>query len=145
MPSDIRVLTVQQPHASAIMRGHKPVENRTWPFPLAVGAVIGIHAGVRVDRHGLAVPQLDPRPRYERGKNLGVLLGVVRVIGDHNPSPACLRSTCRSWGDSSAGVRHWVLADPVPLDEPVAMRGRLTLFNPPPDVLPLLEAAAARM
>lgn len=85
MSTDLRLLSVRQPHAWAICSGGKDVENRTWRFPYEVPCTIGIQAGVRIDPGGLDVPVDVPDDLP-----LGFALGVVEVVSDHDSSQ-CLR------------------------------------------------------
>jgi hypothetical protein len=129
MATDLRMLSVRQPHAWAILSGNKDVKNRTWEFPYEMPCTIGIQAGVRIDPDGLDGPAEPPDDLP-----LGVALGVVNVSCDHESSE-CLRSDgtlCSPW--AVAGWRHWVLAHPRSLDQPIPCRGFLNLFRPPPDV-----------
>jgi hypothetical protein len=118
-PEELRVLTVRQPHASAIVLGHKDVENRTWQCP--VRSVIAIHAGKSPSEIALAMPLLLPDPLPT-----GAIIGVVRVAD-------CLPGTSTSpW--AIPGHWHWVLADPRLLKVPVAFTGRQALIHAPADV-----------
>lgn len=123
--NDLRVLTVKQPLAWAIAHGHKDVENRSWRFPLPLGATIGIHAGWKRDDDLLPV-QLDPPDELPGG----VIVAVARVVADHHASECDCRSPWAYDGDT----RHWVLEDVRLLEEPVAVRGQLWLFQAPADV-----------
>ncbi len=55
----------------------------------------------------------------------------VRLVDVH-PAARC----CTPWGFQDPGAYHWVLADPVPFDQPVPGRGRLGLYWLPTDLLP---------
>jgi hypothetical protein len=137
MSTDLRVLSVRQPHAWAIVSGHKDVENRTWRFPYEMPCTIGIQAGVRPDPDGLDAPA-DVPPDLPHG----YALGLVDVISDHDSSE-CLRPDgplCSPW--AVAGWRHWVLAHPRILEVPVPCRGLLRLFRPPPEVAEALGGLA---
>lgn len=79
--AEIRVLTVQQPWAWAIIHGGKTVENRTqaWTYrgPLA------IHAGARWSDRGA---QLVAHPgRDDEAMVFGALIGVVDLVDVHRP------------------------------------------------------------
>ncbi len=129
MSTELRLLSVRQPHAWANCSGHKDVENRTWRFPYEMPCTIGIQAGVRPDPDGLDVPTDLPEDLP-----LGYALGVVDVISDHDSSECLKRdgSLCSPW--AVAGHRHWGLANPRMLDHPIPCRGLLRLFRPPTDV-----------
>jgi hypothetical protein len=141
---DIRLLTVRQPHAWAIVTGHKDVENRTWPFPHEPGTTIAIHAAKKPDPRGLHVPMDHPDvedlPR-------GVVVGFVDVVGCH-PAEDCMAvaggppAPCSPW--ALPGHFHWLLASPFILRDPVACRGFLWTHRPHGDVKDQLLAALAR-
>ena len=72
----MKVLTVRQPWASAIMSGAKTVENRTW-MPQRIwepGDRIAIHAGAAIDREAPAF-LLDAEHLRDRGVVLGAIAG----------------------------------------------------------------------
>jgi hypothetical protein len=121
--SDLRILTVQQPHAWAIVSGHKDVENRTWPFPLRHGTTIAIHAGMKHDRRGLRV-DVDEPDYFVRG----AVVGFATVVDCH----AAEECDCSPWA-ANVGF-HWRLADAWALSTPVPATGRLWLFRPSDDV-----------
>jgi len=157
--TDIRVLTVQQPWAWAILHGGKTIENRSqlWSYrgPLA------IHAGAGWSEHGAAFEPLqrayaswlgfthwdgpyggrtampiDPTsdPRDAELIRFGAVLGVVELVDVHRATGA---PCCQPWGEGlhngGRGIRpatHLVLADPKPFDEPIPWKGRLGLWRP---------------
>ena len=115
---DVRMLTVKQPHAWAIVNGHKDVENRTWKFPLPPGTRVAVLAGkkwappLRVD-----VGAPENRSEYVAG----AVIGFVTVVDDHEDCGG----GCSPW--AVTGHRHWRLADAAVLDRPVPQRGALWL------------------
>jgi len=116
---NLRVLTVRQPHASAIVLGHKDVENRRQACP--VRSVIAIHAGKLPSPIELpmAIELPDELP-------IGVIIGLVRVVD-------CLPGTSTSpW--AIPGYWHWVLRDPRLLPSPIACKGHLALVHAPADI-----------
>jgi hypothetical protein len=62
------------------------------------------------------LPPETPVPR-------GAIIGHVIITG-------CVRDSPSQWADP--GDWHWILADPVPLAEPIPECGRLGLWQPPP-------------
>lgn len=97
-----RVLTLKQPHASAIFDG-KNVENRTWSTNYR--GRLWIHAGLSVDRSMLPA-NWDGLPR-------GVILGHVDLVD-------VVRDSDSMWAEP--GCFHWVLENPMSI-EPIAHRG----------------------
>lgn len=150
MTDDLRLLTVKQPHAWAIVNGYKDVENRTWKFPLPLGTTIGIQAGANPDRNGLrCTPTFNGRevdvPHIADMAVRGVI-GFATVVDDH-PEEECSAvcggppAPCSPW--AAPGHRHWMLANAWPLREPIPTRGSLWLHRPPEDVKERMLAALA--
>jgi hypothetical protein len=141
----IRALTVHQPWASLILAGAKPIEWRTYPFPVRmVGTRIAIHAGARPVRkreiealiddlmfHGEAGTSLDPAIAIPLLKGwlfdpamipLSTVL-CTAILGA--PIPA--RSYAKSRGIDSDRIDHgkwgWPLTDVVPVIPMAPARG----------------------
>lgn len=153
----MRVLTVRQPWAWAIVHGGKDVENRTqaWSYrgPLA------IHAGARLSERGcMIVPELLAETRGCQvaeylGEELvyGAVIGVVDLVDVHTAivygtrdSVAeldCCESPWAETGYTEHGGRqrrdivHLELANPRPLATPIPAKGRLGLWTPDADIL----------
>lgn len=128
----LRVLTVRQPHAWALVAGHKVVENRprTSPDP---GTVLAILAGLRFDPPLMVdVPEPD---HYIHG----AVIGAVEVIRGHvyRPTPlgcyGCNASQWR-WAQPVEGMNHWLVGRAIMLDRPIPTRGSLTLAQPSDEV-----------
>lgn len=142
---DLRALTVRQPHAWAIVAGHKTVENRGWAFPLPTPVTIAIHAGVRYDHDGLTVrvPGTPHRHQLVELGQWGAIIGLVDVVACHAYSVCTTAAgrggvaVCSPW--ALWGSHHWVLANARMLPEPIQCRGRLTLWRPEPQVMARLR------
>lgn len=118
------------------------------PFP----ATIAVHAASRVTIHDynraiLRVP--DPEAvqwvrgwREHRDQTLGAIVGTVDLTSDHkasgrdcylpNGAPHVEHQgayVCSPWGERSARVHHWMLANPQLLGEPVPAKGMLGLWR----------------
>jgi hypothetical protein len=117
----MKVITVRQPWAHAIIHGGKDVENRSWGT-LHRGPV-AIHAGMAVDSSpkALQVPS-PPMTLIPRGAIIGVV-DLVDVVTD---------STSK-WVDLEAGEFQWVLENPRSI-EPITHTGALGLRTLPEDV-----------
>lgn len=133
----MKVLSVQQPWASAICSGVKDIENRTWQPKEAPGRIL-IHAGAKKVPKDFDATNLWPEmistmanlkqsgiiPEYE-DMPLSAIIGYVDVVGfdTENDSPwAGLNST------------HWQLANAYLFDEPIRnVKGKLGLFDYPLD------------
>lgn len=140
--SDLRILTVRQPWASAIAAGVKLVENRT--RSTSYRGLVAIHAGLQADltafearwpyrtsRPEHLVEWMRSRPVEERRAHMhrGAVLAVVRLVDAH-PSLDC-DGSCGPWGEHGLDLWHWRLADAVRLDTPIPYRGALGLRRAP--------------
>jgi ASCH domain len=112
-------LTVQQPWSWAIMCAGKTVENRTWRT--SHRGRLWIHASGNVDH---SRPDLLGRATADYAGQLirQALLGHVTLVDIVTDAES-------EW--AVPGLFHWVLADPVPLPEPIPMPGRQGLWTPP--------------
>lgn len=146
----MRVLTVRQPMAWAIMHGKSP-ENRgtLWSY---IGPV-AIHAGAKVDQSYMDHPAIvdlvrslgfDDEPRVVfaapagRGirLELSAVLGVVQMIGGHPAEDDCCPGN--PWADRDANA-HLALRSPRPFVEPIrGVTGSLGLWKPDDDLLHLI-------
>lgn len=160
----MRVLTVQNPWAWAIIFGGKSVENRTTPW--AYRGPLAIHAGSRLSERGCnLIPDLLDQTRpdllatyAETDMVYGAIIGTVNLIDVHialpelrGPSmgglidPACCESPWAEQSYVEHGGRtrrelvHLVLSDPVPV-EPIPCKGRLGLWSPDVEILTRLSA-----
>ena len=133
----MKCLSVREPWASAIPRlGRlgKDVENRSWrttyrgPLLIHAGKAtptvgewavfdrVRRWAGVPRDDTALVVMELA----ILRGETLGRVLGRVDLVD-------VVRDSGSPW--AAHGQYHWVLANPVVFEGPVAVSGRLGLFD----------------
>lgn len=128
--SGIRVMTVRQPHAWALVAGHKDVENRPRPAPGSM--VVGVLAGLRFDPP-LRVPVDEPEVYVH-----GAVIGAVTVNGSHEYAPADTYQGCRScvsgWAEHIEGRHHWMVSRAVMLPQPIPMRGNLSMPYAPAEV-----------
>lgn len=137
----MRILTVRQPWAWAIIHGGKDVENRVRNIAGEYRGPVAIHAGLakadNTDARTVALRVLGRR-RYSQidwslGKAAGVILGVVDLIGAHrafgdNPGGRNLcgySGQCSEWADPQGW--HLELARPRALPAPIPYRGALGL------------------
>jgi len=124
----VHALTLKHPWAEMIISGVKDVENRSWAPRAPLPFRFWVHSGKGMDRKAsqMALHHLP-----------SVILGVVTVVDllkDESESEWAL-----------PGMWHWVLADPVRLDEPVPCRGAQSLWRPPIDVLTKAGVQLANM
>lgn len=149
----MKVLSVRQPWAWAITHGRKDIENRTWGT--GYRGPLAIHAGARWDEdgaydkrvlralHGFG-DRFDPPLRVERlgSKTVrllrdqqltpGAVVAVADLVGICTVRSASEQCGCGTW--AGEGQCHWKVANVRPLTEPAPCKGRLGLWELPPDV-----------
>lgn len=146
--SAVRILTVRQPWAWAIIHGGKDVENRVRNIAGDYRGPVAIHAAKAVDEAADRDITRDPRfrrlsdalvatnkwrrepadPYYVRG----AIIGVVDLVDVHRPlwDGSCLvegEGACSRWGEADGWPEHLVLANPRALSEPIPYKGALGL------------------
>ena len=116
----MKCLSIKQPWAALILNGRKTLELRSWTTkhrgPLA------IHAGKKVDIYG-------PWNPFANNAVLptGQVLGRVNLVDVRPMTEADADAACHAY---RPGLFAWVLEEPQHV-EPVAMNGRLGLFDVP--------------
>jgi hypothetical protein len=134
MSAEMRVLTVRQPWAWAIIHGGKDVENRVRNLAGDYRGLVAIHAGKSIDTRAsmprVALP--DPLVLITGG-----IIGVVEMVDVHHAdrcstvvetwdkSLSFVVDTCSPWAELD--VNHFVLKSPRALAHPIAFRGALGL------------------
>lgn len=169
--NDMRILTVRQPWAWAIIHGGKDVENRVrniagdYRGPVAIHAAIGATAELSgAQEDFLLEHDVDGKiEQWLEGEPIegGVIIGVVdlvdvhtasviggcgRIIRDCEEHPSGCRAHCSPWafGPSTKGwFHHLVLANPRPLAEPIPYKGALGLRRLDADVVAQITEAIA--
>jgi hypothetical protein len=129
----MRVLSIQQPWASLIMHGRKPIELRSWPTqhrgPLAVHAARRFGAAQR--RLCIESPMCGVLARVGIRRladlPLGCILGTVTVLDCVPASDVADSLEFPAAPDDFA----WLLADPEPLPAPIPYIGQLGLCELP--------------
>lgn len=129
----MRVITLQQPAAGAVVALGKHIENRTWSTPYR--GPIAIHAGARempadhpfwefdVYRYALSQATASQRDWID---HRGVILAIAELVDVHEAaSTVC----CAPWGENGPWSVHWVLEDVRLLTVPLAFKGGLGLRN----------------
>lgn len=146
----MRILTVRQPWAWAIIHGGKDVENRVRNVAGAYRGTVAIHAAIGKtadldERHERLVLSADETGKIDAwlgGESIegGVIIGVVDLVDVHRAEgseagiiadmirdrdPYALNGSCSRWAD--ANMHHLVLKNPRPLAEPIPFKGALGL------------------
>lgn len=136
----MRILTVRQPWAWALIHAGKDVENRTRNIAGAYRGPVAIHAGLTAvdyddalwDRHLFRNALLTSQPDSLSAMDVrGAILGVVDLVDVH-PVFDCIEQqrdgdwhVCSSWAERAGW--HLVVANARYLTEPIAYRGGLGL------------------
>ena len=151
----MRILTVRQPWAWAIIHGGKDVENRVRNIAGAYRGPVAIHAGLALDLEAIKASDRIHGPlhwafrrasaRLQEGIPpwrgwFGHIIGVVDLVDVHSltetagrrhcttvPAPRELGESgaCSTWAEPDAW--HLELANPRPLADPIPYRGALGL------------------
>lgn len=156
----MRVLSVRQPWAWAIVHGGKDVENRSRNLAGAYRGPVAIQVAQREDVNAFSLASetigaLDAAADAWLGtltpeeatrlytapwwKGQGSIIGVVDLVDVHNPADRLFMPTadldgvgCSPWAED--GAFHLVLANPRPLREPFPWKGALGLRELPREV-----------
>ncbi len=154
----MRVLTVRQPWAGAIIFGGKDVENRTRSLGDYKGPV-AIHTSLRYDADaesaalGLISAHVLDGLMPDDFLTLGRIIGVVDLVSRHQSTffHGCRSAQTRENGTSvplcspwaEQDHFHYVFANPRPLVEPIAYRGGLSLRTLPDHVAAAVMAGVS--
>lgn len=116
-------LTVHQPYATALVRGLKPVENRSWRPWLAIPFQLAIHASRKVvDPSSIPPDLIDDLLGLGDWSDLprGALVGTVQVVSCRQPL------TGERW---AMGPLCWVCQDPVEFDQSILDKGKQKIWR----------------
>lgn len=142
IPPEVRVkaLSVRQPWAWAIARGHKPVENRSWTT--AYRGPLLIHASMRIDLDACESPLIRDAGWHpdDPVAAIGAIIAVVDLMTICSATVADPSSTCPCGRWSQPGRHHWHVAGPRVPPRPILALGRLGLWEPPDALLADLPA-----
>ncbi len=134
----MRILTVRQPWAWALVHGGKDVENRSRNLAGSYRGPVAIHAGKQEDKNAFSLSDsraaLDAAAtRFGAGGlfspwwgNHGRIIGVADLVSVHR-SPECLEfrdgtyGYCSPWAEPDS--MHLVFENPQSLWEPIAFKG----------------------
>ena len=143
----MRILTVRQPWAWAIIHGQKTVENRSTNIAGDYRGPVLIHAALAVDEAADKVIHSDRRFRslsnalaatnkWEREAAdpylaRGAIIGVVDLVDVHRPlwDYTCDggHAVCSPWGEVDGWPHHLVVENPRALVQTIPYRGALGL------------------
>lgn len=128
----MRILTVRQPWAWAIIHGGKDVENRVRNIAGGYRGPVAIHTALKRDDQGwvdFGAWRLTTGMRHEP-MALGEIIGVVDLVAVHEdacsePGDAECGGCCTPW--AMHDFWHLCMRNPRALDEPIPYRGALGL------------------
>lgn len=133
----MRILTVRQPWAWAIIHGGKTVENRVRNIAGDYRGPVLIHAAKANDVDAWSAMGRMNIAAYLRALDVresligGAIIGVVDLVDSH-PVETCITQqydgdwlVCSEWAERAG--HHMVLANPRSLDEPLPYTGALGL------------------
>lgn len=128
--TELRLLTVKQPWATALVEGRKDVENRGPRFGLGYRGPLWIHAGQTWDQDAHDHPALEEaygagKLAFRTGFPLGRIIGRVQVVGAHRFEPGCCPST---WAVHADGATHLEVTDAREIRGPV-VAGALGIWH----------------
>lgn len=148
--SEMRILTVRQPWAWAIIHGGKDVENRARNIAGSYRGPVAIHAALEREKLVWSrVEELAGERWREEDDVRGAIIGVVDIVGVHDSrDDGCgtRKGTarlgeriplCSEWADPWS--HHLVLANPRPLFEPIPFKGALGLRHLDDDTTARIE------
>ena len=157
----MRILTVRQPWAHAIIRLGKDVENRPRNIAGDYRGPVAIHAGLKpFSARGEASQRIAEitgyRPLMMLPSQYGAIIGVVDLVDVHQGpnteqdpfravrscfQPGKPYGLCSPWAERDAW--HLLLTNPRPLRDPIPYRGALGLRKLDADMVFRIEAAIA--
>ena len=138
----MKAISVWNPWAWLIPRGHKTIETRSWPAPEAlIGQRIAIHAAQKtailpVWKHLAIVAMKKGIPLLALGDNMarGALVGTVELVEvrEYPDAESFFKDghghLCTNKALFEPVQYGWVFRDPDLEESPVAMRGRQGFF-----------------
>jgi len=127
----MKAISIRQPWAELILQGRKTIELRTWQTHYR--GRIAIHASQTVREEACVAYGLDPA-RVVRGALVGTV-ELIDIIPLDEREWETLRDQHLSLGDFPGPMFGWRLQDPQRLPQPIPMRGRMSLFNVPDEVI----------
>jgi hypothetical protein len=137
----VRILTVKQPWAHAIIHGGKHVENRVRNLAGDYRGPLAIHAGLVADTAAQGSPHFNGEfvPR-EAWATRGQIIGVVNLWAVHQHDGSKHFRCCPNAPDkyqrwAQPGMWHLCFASPRPLANPIPWKGALGMRTLPDEVV----------
>ncbi|RAY11652.1 hypothetical protein DPM19_28930 [Actinomadura craniellae] len=129
----MQAISVRQPWAFAIARGHKRISNQN--LPTAYRGTLLIHASMRVDLDSCDSPLIRTAGWDVRDPlaTIGAAIAVAELADVCSAAVRDEECGCGPWADRDA--HHWRLADIRALPRPIVSLGRLGLWQPLPSLV----------
>ena len=144
----MRVLTVRQPWAWAIIHGGKGIENRSRNIAGSYRGPVAIHAASREASpyNDVAAEVYRLTGQWVLTSDLAAIIGVVDLVDVHVSDTHAERwnvelernEQCSAW--AMRDHHHLVLANPRAI-EPIPAKGKLGLWKPDAELLAQIERA----
>ena len=147
----MKALTIKEPWATAIVRGWKRVENRTWRQESIIGELIAIHAGKTPDTARqraiceMTARREDPANPHDRSLEApGCIVGFARVedVVDYDPRENLV--ICFDEPTWFTGPYGYLLSEVSYLETPIPCKGALRFWEVPEEVLEQIESTRIR-
>jgi hypothetical protein len=139
----MRILTVRQPWAWAIIHGGKDVENRVRNIAGDYRGPVTIHAGLRDDPNGWDEYEAGWHDAASMSIARGAIIGVVDLVDVHSVESCIEQQRDGDWLVCSERAEraghHLVLANPRPLARPIPFKGALGLRRLDPATIHQIE------
>jgi hypothetical protein len=132
-PAKIVALSIRQPYADHVVFGDKRIENRTWQT--SYRGPLFIHASSSFNPE-----DEDYLPSLRRGvRERSAFIGLVTLADifrryEDIPEQALHPDFVEEPEPGDPALFYWHLINPVPFKKPIACKGKLNLWSPPPDV-----------
>lgn len=129
----MQAISVRQPWAFAIARGHKTILNQ--PLPTAYRGPLLVHASMRVDLASCESPLIQRAGWNPRDPlaTLGAIIAVGKLADACSAAVGGAGCECGDWADD--GAHHWRLGEVQALPRPIVALGRLDLWEPAPTLV----------
>jgi hypothetical protein len=121
----MKTLSIIMPWPLLIMNYGKDVENRSWKTDYRGRILVHVskkpHPNYRDIFNHVFFPNLTEEEWREINREwCGCIIGSVELVD-------CVQNFKSPWAEK--GMWHWILRDPIPLENPVPVRGSLGLWE----------------
>ena len=131
----MKALSLTQPWATAIARGVKTVETRSWSTRFRGQIAIHASKGFPADARDFASVE-HTLGRLPSSVPLGAIIAVATIVNvvQTEEIESQVDEIERLYGDFSRGRFGWILEDVIALPKPIPCRGALSLWDVPEEV-----------